>query len=236
MAKQIDYDDNLENLLKDEAEKAESLSILHRLSHEKYSLYSNAINIPVIVGSSAVGFMTGIQIDFDDINIILGIFSVVIGCIKALDSYFQLAQRSERHRLVSLQYAQINRKIAVELSLERDVRMDAKDALNVIRTDVKNLEELAPIIPDDIIDKYKEKYPKVEGENIKRPALTNGLTEVVINKPDYALRNTVGDTNHIVVKADLVMRSRRQSHDTDFAPRNIVDDIVNIPVDDIGAM
>ena len=69
MAKQIDYDDNLENLLKDEAEKAESLSILHRLSHEKYSLYSNAINIPVIVGSSAVGFMTGIQIDFDDINI-----------------------------------------------------------------------------------------------------------------------------------------------------------------------
>jgi hypothetical protein len=168
----------------------------------------------VIVGSSAVGFMTGIQIDFDDINIILGIFSVVIGCIKALDSYFQLAQRSERHRLVSLQYAQINRKIAVELSLERDVRMDAKDALNVIRTDVKNLEELAPIIPDDIIEKYKERYPKVDGENIKRPALTNGLTEVVINKPD---------TNHIV-KADLVMRSRRQSHDND---------IVDIPVGDI---
>ena len=149
MAKQIDYDDNLENLLKDEAEKAESLSILHRLSHEKYSLYSNAINIPVIVGSSAVGFMTGIQIDFDDINIILGIFSVVIGCIKALDSYFQLAQRSERHRLVSLQYSQIN-----------------------------------------------------------------GLTEVVINKPE-----------NYVVKADLVARSRKQSHD-----------VVDIPIDDIGAM
>jgi hypothetical protein len=79
---------------------------------------------------------------------------------------------------------------------------------------VKNLEELAPIIPDDIIDKYKERYPKVDGENIKRPALTNGLTEVVINKPD---------TNHIV-KADLVLRSRRQSHDAD---------IVDIPVGDI---
>jgi hypothetical protein len=224
MAKQIDYDDNLENLLKDEAEKAESLSILHRLSHEKYSLYSNAINIPVIVGSSAVGFMTGIQIDFEDINIILGIFSVVIGCIKALDSYFQLAQRSERHRIVSLQYAQINRKIAVELSLERDVRMDAKDALNVIRTDVKNLEELAPIIPDDIIDKYKERYPKVDGENIKRPALTNGLTEVVINKPD---------ANH-TVKADLVLRSRRQSHDiVDEISRNTDLEVINIPLGDI---
>jgi hypothetical protein len=180
----INYDDNLENLLKAEAEKAESLSILHRLSHEKYNRASNAINIPVIIGSSAIGFATGIQINYEDINIILGIFSVIIGCIKALDSYFQLAQRSERHRLVSLQYAQICRKIAVELSLEREVRMEAKDALNIIRTDVKNLEEIAPIIPDDIIEKYKLKYPRQDGENIKRPNITNGLTEVVVNKPD----------------------------------------------------
>ena len=180
----INYDDNLENLLKAEAEKAESLSILHRLSHEKYNAFSNSINIPVIIGSSAIGFATGIQINYEDINIILGIFSVIIGCIKALDSYFQLAQRSERHRLVSLQYAQICRKIAVELSLERDVRMEAKDALNIIRTDVKNLEEIAPIIPDDIIDKYKFKYPRHDGENIKRPNITNGLTEVIVNKPD----------------------------------------------------
>jgi hypothetical protein len=183
MAKQPEYDDDLENLLKGEAEKAESLSILHRISHEKYNSYSNAINIPVIIGSSAIGFATGIKIDYEDINIVLGIFSVVIGCIKALDSFFQLAQRSERHRLVSLQYAQICRKISVELSLEREVRLEAKEALNMIRTDIKNLEEIAPIIPDDVIDKYKAKYPRHDGETIKRPNITNGLTEIVINKP-----------------------------------------------------
>jgi hypothetical protein len=187
MAKQPEYDDDLENLLKGEAEKAESLSILHRISHEKYNSYSNAINIPVIIGSSAIGFATGIKIDYEDINIVLGIFSVVIGCIKALDSFFQLAQRSERHRLVSLQYAQICRKISVELSLEREVRLEAKEALNMIRTDIKNLEEIAPIIPDDVIDKYKAKYPRHEGETIKRPNITNGLTEIVINKPNSHL-------------------------------------------------
>ena len=158
MTKQPEYDDDLENLLKGEAEKAESLSILHRLSHEKYNRYSNAINIPVIVGSSAIGFATGVKIEYEDINIVLGVFSVVIGCIKALDSYFQLAQRSERHRIVSLKYAQICRKIAVELALERNVRLEAKEALNMIRTDIKNLEEIAPIIPDDVIDIYKAKY------------------------------------------------------------------------------
>lgn len=177
----VEYDANLERLLKEEGEKCESLSILHRLAHEKYNSWSNAINIPVIVGSSAVGFATGIKIDYDDINIVLGILSVVIGCIKALDSFFQLAQRSERHRIVSLQYAQICRKIAVELALDKGVRMEAKDALNIIRTDIKNLEEISPIIPDDIITIYNTKYPKHANENIKRPNITNGLTEIMIN-------------------------------------------------------
>jgi hypothetical protein len=200
MATQITYDDNLENLLKAEGEKAESLGILHRLSHEKYNSYSNAINIPVIVGSSAIGFATGVKIEYEDINIVLGIFSVVIGCIKALDSYFQLAQRSERHRLVSLQYAQICRKIAVELSLEREQRLEAKDALNIIRTDIKNLEEIAPIIPDDIISKYNVKYPKADGENIKRPNITNGLTEIVVNKPETTATPTLPPPNLMAVK------------------------------------
>ena len=217
--KSPEYDDNLENLLKEEAEKAESLSILHRLSHEKYALASNLINIPVIVLSSIIGFTTGIKIDYEDINIVLGIASVFVGVIKSLESYFQLAQRSERHRLVSLQYGQLCRKLSVELALERDVRENAKDMLNMIRTDIKNLEEIAPIIEDDIIKKYKDKYPKVEGEKIKRPALTNGLTEVIVNKPDTA---------NYIVKADLVSRSRRHSKD----PPEVVD----IPLDDIGAM
>ena len=200
MSAQITYDDNLENLLKAEGEKAESLGILHRLAHEKYNSYSNAINIPVIVGSSAIGFATGVKIEYEDINIVLGIFSVVIGCIKALDSYFQLAQRSERHRLVSLQYAQICRKIAVELSLEREQRLEAKDALNIIRTDIKNLEEIAPIIPDDIIHKYNVKYPKHDGENIKRPNITNGLTEIVVNKPENMATATLPLPNLLAVK------------------------------------
>jgi hypothetical protein len=168
--------------------------------------------------SSIIGFTTGIKIDYEDINIVLGIASVFVGVIKSLDSYFQLAQRSERHRLVSLQYGQLCRKLSVELALERDVRENAKDMLNMIRTDIKNLEEIAPIIEDDIIKKYKDKYPKVDGEKIKRPALTNGLTEVIVNKPE-----------NYIVKADLVSRSRRQSKD---APHN---EVVDVPFD-MGAM
>lgn len=195
--KQPEYDQDLENLLKDEAEKAESLSILHRMSHEKFNSYSNLINIPVILGSSAIGFATGIKIEYEDINIVLGVFSVVIGCIKALDSYFQLAQRSERHRLVSLQYAQICRKIAVELALERQVRLEAKEALNMIRTDIKNLEEIAPIIPDDIIKRFNDKYPSNTDEHTrtKRPNVTNGLTSIAIHRGNKIVEMNVPQKN-----------------------------------------
>ena len=197
----LQYDTNLETLLKEQAEICESMSILHRESHNKFNKYTNAINIPVIVLSSVVGFATGIDINYSNINIILGIFSVGIACIKSLDSYFQLGRRSETHRIVSLQYSQINKKIAIELALNRKDRMDPKDVLNFVRTDIKNLEEIAPLIPDDIIEDYKKKYTYTEIE-VKRPNITNGLSPVVVNnnKDTFSRRNTVDEV--VVVNND----------------------------------
>ena len=180
---EIQYDENLETLLKEEAEKSESLSILHRMSHERFSFWSNIINIPIILGSAGVGFATGIDLgSSSQNNIILGLSSVIIGCIKSLDSYFQLSRRTETHRIVSLQYAQINKRIAIELALNREDRITAKDMLNIIKTDIKNLEEIAPLIPEEIIEKYNKKYQ--DEKNVKKPNITNGLTPIRVNTPD----------------------------------------------------
>lgn len=65
----------------------------------------------------------------------------------------------------------------------------------MIRTDIKNLEEIAPIIPDDVIEIYKAKYPKTEGEKVKRPNITNGLTEIIVNKPNVSA-DIVAVKNH----------------------------------------
>jgi hypothetical protein len=180
---ELQYDENLETLLKEEAEKSESLSILHRMSHERFSFWSNIINIPIILGSAGVGFATGIDLgSSSQNNIILGLSSVIIGCIKSLDSYFQLSRRTETHRIVSLQYAQINKRIAIELALNREDRITAKDMLNIIKTDIKNLEEIAPLIPEEIIEKYNKKYQ--DEKNVKKPNITNGLTPIRVNTPD----------------------------------------------------
>lgn len=187
----IDYDTDLEILLKENAEECESLSLLHRLSYEKYNTYSNIINVPVIILSSAIGFATGIEIGYDKINIVLGVGSIFVGIIKSIDSYFALPKRAEGHRLCSLQYAQFNKRIAVELALKRDQRQNPKDMLAVIKTDMKNLADIAPLIDDEIIQKFRTRYINPDtGEYATHTAnITNGLSPVTINSADNGAKN-----------------------------------------------
>jgi hypothetical protein len=178
----IDYDTDIEVLLKANAEECESLSLLHRLSYEKFNNLSNIINVPVIVLSSAIGFATGIEIGYDKINIVLGVASIFVGIIKSIDSYFGLPKRAEGHRICSLQYAQFNKRLAVELALKREQRQNPKDMLNLIKTDMKNLADIAPLIDEDIIIKFKSKYADDGGHFATHTAnITNGLTPIVVN-------------------------------------------------------
>lgn len=186
----IDYDTDLEILLKQNAEECESLSLLHRLSYEKYNTYSNIINVPVIILSSAIGFATGIDIGYEKINIVLGVGSIFVGIIKSIDSYFALPKRAEGHRICSLQYAQFNKRIAVELALKRDQRQNPKDMLAVIKTDMKNLADIAPLIDDDIIQKFRKRYEEPGGHFATHTAnITNGLSPVMINGADSGEKN-----------------------------------------------
>lgn len=176
--KEIEYSPELENLLKAQGEQAESWSILHNLAYEKYQFRSNIINIPVIVLSSVIGLLTGMNIQNDDMFIILSTGSIFVSVIKSIDSYFQLQKRSEGHRICSLQFSQIFKKIQIELSLQRDTRSNPKDMLTLIKTDLKNLFDIAPLIDEDIIDKYNILY-KAE-KDVSKPSVCNGLTHIQI--------------------------------------------------------
>ena len=177
--KPITYNTDLERLLKEHSEECESLSILHRMSYEKYNKRSNYINIPVIILSSAIGFITGIDLQYDQMNIILGVGSVFVGIIKSVDTYFKLAKRAESHRICSLQFSQISKKLQVELTLHRDQRLTAENMMNIVKTDIKNMHDIAPLIDDDIIEVYNAKYRKYK--RVKKPNFVNGLTEVKVN-------------------------------------------------------
>ena len=223
MTDKIDYNTDLEYLLKIHAEECESFSILHRYSYEKYNERSNYINIPVIILSSAIGFATGIDIGYANMNIILGVSSIFVGIIKSIDTYFQLGKRSESHRLCSLQFQQINKKIMIELSLKREQRISAKDMLQIIKTDIKNLQDIAPLIDDEIVKIFKKNYGEpdaVSGKitfNAHTPNLCNGLTEVTVNgdritnEPDNKNGNDNGGDGDNNKRRRRNSRERRRS-------------------------
>ena len=219
----IEYSDDLEHLLKIHAEECESLGILHLASYEKFNTRSNYINIPVIILSSAIGFATGIDIGYDNMNIILGVGSIFVGIIKSIDTYFQLQKRAEGHRMCSLQYEQINKKIQIELALDRHERQSAKDMLNIIKTDIKNLQDISPLIDKDIIADYNKKYGQYT--TVKKPNFVNGLSEVFVNA-NYNINKKKIDVP--AVSADLIFKSNANT------PKD--NNSVMIPMDNINQL
>ena len=223
----LDYDTDVENLLKENAEECESLSLLHRSAFEKYNRLSNVINVPVIVLSSAIGFATGIEIGYDKINIVLGVASIFVGIIKSIDSYFALPKRAEGHRLCSLQYAQINKRIAVELSLKREMRQNPKDMLGLIKTDMKNLADIAPLIDYDIIEAFKTKYSDTSGHFATNTAnICNGLTQVRVNRTEVV----ENPPENAVVNIPPPTEINTHRSGADILKQPV--EIVNIPLDD----
>ena len=219
----IEYSDDLEHLLKIHAEECESLGILHLASYEKFNTRSNYINIPVIILSSAIGFATGIDRGYDNMNIILGVGSIFVGIIKSIDTYFQLQKRAEGHRMCSLQYEQINKKIQIELALDRHERQSAKDMLNIIKTDIKNLQDISPLIDKDIIADYNKKYGQYT--TVKKPNFVNGLSEVFVNA-NYNINKKKIDVP--AVSADLIFKSNANT------PKD--NNSVMIPMDNINQL
>jgi len=120
------------------------------------------------------------NIQNDEMFIILSTGSIFVSVIKSIDSYFQLQKRAEGHRMCGLTFSQISKKIQIELSLQRDQRQNPKDMLTLIKTDLKNLFDISPIIDTDIIAKYNLLYK--DETDVSKPPITNGLTHVKINK------------------------------------------------------
>ena len=176
--KDIGYSRQLESLLKDEAEIAESLSVLHRLSYTRYNMFGSIVSIPIIVISSITGYMTALDMGWDNSSVFLGSLSILVGIIRSIEAYFAWGKRSENHRISSLQYAKTNKLIAVELALQAEDRIAAKDLLNIIKQDLQTLAEYAPMLDDVVIQKFKDLYGKYP---TKKSNLTNGLNSIHIN-------------------------------------------------------
>lgn len=167
-----------EALFKKSGEECECMSILHNLSHLYYSKLSVWTNVPVIILSSCIGFLSTVDL-FKNQNLMLGVLSISVSIIKSLDSFFDYTRRCEAHRITGLSYMKIAKLIEIQLTLRREDRLNAEDLLGVINNDVATLRESEPAINQNIIKLFNQKYSK---EITHKPNLVNGLTNIQIFK------------------------------------------------------
>lgn len=182
---EVSWNHRLEEYFASTGEKAHCLSILHKQAEAVYNQRKNFIDIPVIVGSGIIAFLNaGSSAMFEGetriSSIALGIGSLFVGVINTIGSYFQWSKRAEGHRIAAIQYSKLFRFLNVEMSLPRSERMTPKELLKWTKDQYDRLQEISPIIPRDLIEKFKKDFDKPEYANISRPEEANGLEQIII--------------------------------------------------------
>jgi len=125
--------------------------------------------------------VTGIGMPYQYTNTALGAASVFVSIMKSIVSYLKLSERSENHRICSLQFAQISNEIKMELSLRRNQRQPAKMMLDIVKVKYKNLMEVAQLLDNDVIRRFREKYlSHKEDSEISLPPVFSNIPGIKI--------------------------------------------------------
>ena len=150
----VNYTPNLEYFLQRKGEECEAWSNLHLMCHKKFKTRETIFNLPIITITAFIGFVSGLNLDYEHIHLILGGMSLYASLLKSYFSYLKISQKSENHRIAYIQYGQIANEIRVELALEPTMRNRGSGLLDLIRIKMKNLLEVSEIVDNSIIHEY----------------------------------------------------------------------------------
>lgn len=153
----VNYTPNLEYFLQRKGEECEAWSNLHLMCHKKFKRRETMFNLPIITITAFIGFVSGLNLEYEHIHLILGGMSLYASLLKSYFSYLKISQKSENHRIAYIQYGQIANEIRVELALEPTMRNRGSGLLDLIRIKMKNLLEVSEIVDNSIIHEYLSK-------------------------------------------------------------------------------
>jgi hypothetical protein len=179
----IAWSNQLEEYFAETGERCQGYAFLHKRAEAKFSYRRSCIDLPVIVLSTVAGTLSigssGIFGDDKYASMGIGCLSLLVGVLNTISTYFAFSKRAEGHRLCSIEYSKLFRFLSVELSLPVCERMNCGDLLKVVKEQYERLQEIAPLIPDDILLDFKTRFKEYK-DKIAFPQETNGLEEVEI--------------------------------------------------------
>jgi hypothetical protein len=102
---------------------------------------------------------------------------VFTGILSTLLSYYKFSAKAEGHRLCSQLYMKIYKHLEIELSLPVEQRTNPIKLLTDIRDKLSKISEVAPELPQSVIDNYRVKFKDTK---TSKPLIANGLDEIDI--------------------------------------------------------
>ena len=185
LSKNVSWSDDLELYFKQTGERANALAVIHKRAEALYSYRRTYIDMPVIVISSLVGFLSvGSTSMFAgqemESSVALGILSLFVSVLNTTGSYFGWAKRAEGHRISAIQYGKLFRFLSIELSLPREERMSPHDLLKLTKENYDRLQEISPLVPPELIKEFASRFKKYE-DKVALPDELNGLSSIRVH-------------------------------------------------------
>jgi hypothetical protein len=176
----IQWKSSLEELVRQEAEKASA----HRWAHDESQRWTAQWNtrltficiiLSTVSGAGAVGASQ--ILPFEGSTTLVGIISLVVGTLQTISNFLAFAKRAEAHRIASLSYGKIHSTLSLQLSLPRNERQSAEEIIDYIKTETERLAEISPQYPQIIKDIFHKRFHSL---NIAIPSTLNGIEPVKI--------------------------------------------------------
>lgn len=187
--KKLRWTPQIEKLLINWADTAACYKWLHERSYRKYRKINYFYSIPIIIlstltGTVSVGMSGVVPPQYTNISqIVVGFVSILTGIITTLQNFFRYAQTSESHYNSCIGWSRLQRNIVIELNLERKYRKKPGDFVKICRSEYDRLMEQSPLLPKDVIKKFKIKFGNIE--NLIIPDTVDNIRHAdVYNDPE----------------------------------------------------
>lgn len=168
-----------EKILKEWGESSSCYRHMHFRAYQINKVWSLSFTLPVIIISTVTGTANFAQKTFppsvaDFIPSIIGAFNLFAAIMTTVAQFLKVTELMENHRVTSIQYGKLSRKIKLELTLPISERTQHGDNMvEMCRAEYDRLVEQSPPVPKVVIKQFEAEFPESNVAVFHRPELSN---------------------------------------------------------------
>ena len=154
-----------EKILKEWGESSSCYRHMHFRAFQINKVWSMSFTLPVIIISTITGTANFAQKTFpasiaEYVPSIIGAFNLFAAIMTTVAQFLKVTELMENHRVTSIQYGKLARKIRLELTLPISERTQHGDNMvETCRSEYDRLIEQSPPVPKSVIKVFEKLFP-----------------------------------------------------------------------------